>query len=175
MKPNWSNVAIWVGAGMLVASMLACAGGGPAPTSPASTSTSTATGGIQDLGDPCQLLTKAVADKLFGETSDPGKTDIGADTARCLYSGTGGNTLTVRVYYEDGPAKDSSAYTSVRTSDTEPVSGLGDDAYYNTGAWLLAVAKGHWMLTVHAFVGGNNQGLDTLKPLAQTAVSRLPG
>lgn len=179
MKPTWSHMAVVLSAGLLIAATLACAGGAGSstPTSaPASTSSSSTTGGgsIQDIGDPCKLLVQADADKLFGHPANPGKSNFGSNSASCTYTSGSGDILAVNVLYEDQAAKDSNDYTSVRTSDTQPVAGLGDDAYYNKAFWLLTVAKGHWMVSVNANLGGTNQALDKLTPLAQLALQRLP-
>jgi hypothetical protein len=180
MKLRRSQLTVAWGVGMLIAAALACGPStGSSTATPASSGTSSggATsggGGINDI-DPCHLLDQVNATTLFGHQANPSINRVGSNSASCLYtSATNGDLLTLNVLYEDGAAKDSSDYTSVRTSDTQPVPGLGDDAYFNKAFHLLTVAKGHWMFGVNAALGGTNQGLDQLTPLAQVVLIRLP-
>jgi hypothetical protein len=174
-------MAMALSAALLFAATLACLGG-PGTSTPAgawptqdssgtSSGSTTSGGGIADIGDPCHLLVQAEASQLFGHPADPGTSTLGTNNAHCYYR-SGSDLLALNVVYEDQAAKDSSDYMSI--PNPTPVPGLGDAAHFDEANWQLTVAKGHWLVSVNATLGGTNQGLDPLMPLAQAAVKRLP-
>jgi len=175
---NPSPLALLFIAALLLAAAPACRPGAPAqtPTPPPPASPPPAAGhGIHDIGDPCRLLTQADAAQLFGHAADAGISNFGNTSASCTYtSATAGELLTLNVLYETGPAQSSTDYTQLKTPDVRPMPGLGDDAYFNSAFHLLTVAWSHWVFTLNAALGSPTAGVDRLKPLAQTVLSRLP-
>jgi len=174
---NWNErrLALLLCAGLLAAAAACVPSARTSATSAAGAASANAGGGIHDIGDPCRLLDQVDAGKLFGHVANIGLSNFGSSSASCTYlSATPGDLLTLNVIYEDGPAKDSSDYNQVKTPDSQPVPGLGDDATFDNTSQLLTVAKGHFMFTLNASLGGPRQSLEPLKPLAQTVLARLP-
>jgi hypothetical protein len=130
--------------------------------------------------DPCTLVTKEEATALLGadvtvksENHDP---DL-----RCSYESTSGpqTFLKVEVMTRDGARwlNNIKRATEQRQGKIEPLSGIGDQSFINTepnspNNLELTVLKGDVLFglkTLNVADAG-----EKLKPLAQTAISRLP-
>jgi hypothetical protein len=134
----------------------------------------TSTGSIAEI-DPCNLLDQSAMSVFFGIKANTGIKTVGANNASCIYtSSQKGDQMTLNVFYEDGAAKDSAAFTSGKTASVTVIQGLGDDAYYNGAAFLLTVAQGHWMVTLHGAQKGKGVGFDMLTRPIHTVLTRLP-
>lgn len=177
----------WKGAlaaSALVLAALACgggSGGGSAPPQAVTQAPATEAsgGGSMPKVDPCAILTKDDATTFFGEPSTDGRASVGDTTAFCLYQ-TADNvgTMSLNLSYEAGGALNSQEFAMTKsgetTGDSQAVAGLGEGAYYDTKVKFLLVAKGPWLVRVSGSVHGTVAGVDTLTPLAQKALGRLP-
>lgn len=129
---------------------------------------------VTAVADPCALVTKAQADRALGAESTqdrPAEANIPPNLVTCRYTAPRGQGLAVmsvmvRTGYSESEAR--SGFQAIRDSgQTEPVSGLGDDAF-----WLadqLYVLKGTRSITVSGDVEKS-----TAQDLARNAIERLP-
>jgi hypothetical protein len=125
--------------------------------------------------DPCAIVTEDEATAFLGVASGAGDPSVGSLTAECDYrstDGTDGLSLILQ-YVQDGTAVNSSQFSYMKQGNQD-VPGLGDGACFVVGSGQLNVAKGSWILTLNGSINGQSVSLDTLTPLAQTALGRLP-
>jgi hypothetical protein len=135
-------------------------------------------GAISAPGDACTLLTDAQVSMALGVTVSPG-TPIGAPTS-CQWAGKGKiATLTANNVIQGKTALDrfEPGKTPIPGIAIQPVSGVGDDAYYVTYAGTtragmgLVVKKGTSAFEVRVY-GFDNE---PAKPVAKTLALIVAG
>ena len=125
--------------------------------------------------DPCTLLTAAEVEQVLGVATRAGSAS-GADdkyVALCSYAGSGADRyrmVTVGVSRQNGTV----VFENAKRLDeegiaVEPVSGMGEDAFWVGDLRTLYVLKGGTNLTIEG-----RMELDQAKALAAHAAERLP-
>lgn len=131
--------------------------------------------------DPCSLVTQQQAGSALGEAVDPGKSQT-SPIADCFFPATNGASLTDSV---DVQVHDASQFDIGKTAggsyySVEPLSGVGDDAYYEvplqSGTAIdiaVMVKKGAWSyyIAMHHKGFSDAQVKDALKQLALIAAA----
>jgi len=173
-QPTASGIAV-IGWGLLIAGLAACGGGSatqvatPAPPTPSSVGAPP-----QAILAPCTVVTQDDANAFFGAPSIQGMPSSGSNSAFCVYS-TADNKghLSLNLIYDAKGARNAEDFVQLK-SVNQDVPGLGDGAYFDSAIGALTVAKGPWIVRLSGFVQGANATLEKLKPLAQTALGRMP-
>jgi hypothetical protein len=189
-RPNSFYLAsvVW---GIMIGAVLACSAGsqggstgggdGGVTEPPAEAVTSEPSGGAAEVDplesiDPCTVVTQEDATAFFGAPSDAGMAGSKGNPTFCLYA-TADQTghLSVNMRYVASGALGYEDYTAFSVGST-PVAGLGDGAFYmqNGATLLLYAARGPWLVHVSGNPAGQEPNVDALKPVAETALSRLP-
>ena|SRR5215813_8444155 len=144
---------------------LACCDPRPAP--------STKTNAIESAVtlDPCSLLTRDEVGAVLGQPVTNAKLQR-FPRPNCSYI-LGDGSLTVFVFTDLSARGGFEAGKRMQDSHTEPVAGVGDQAYWSPGIKTLNILKGNIYFTVQ-FYGIPSGSLETMKALAQRAADRLP-
>lgn len=189
-KPIASGIAI-IGWGLLIAGLAACGGNSPtqAPTQvpavPATPTPETLTqasatpasgsaGSPMDTLAPCSIVTQDDASAFFGAPSVAGMPGPGDTRAFCVYA-TADNVQHLSFnlsYHPEGAAK-SDDFAPLKSANQD-VPGVGEAAFYDPTLGALTVAKGVWVMRLSGNLTAGLAPVEKLKPLAQTALSRLP-
>ena len=151
----------------------------PSPT----TEPSFTAGGLTPVGiDPCILLTKSEVEAELGQPiEEPRRL---ADQPTCVYEeitepppegivvtppGVGMNLY----FYTTGGAQDFDRFKNEPSLAATPVPGIGDDAFWTTGA--LYVLKGDFYFALVMYVSGSDEtNRERAQNLAKIALGRLP-
>ena len=165
------------------ASPAAATGGATATNAPAATAAPG--GGNTTSANACALLTKADAEAALGESlPDPESVSVGSQqlgpgltvsVSNCSYaSATTTHSVEIDLWLADSSSASVLQQTIEFACQTkENISGLGDVAcWYDSDHGELQVAKASAFLDLRATTGGD--ATETLKALAQKALSRLP-
>ena len=120
--------------------------------------------------NPCSLLTAVEIKEVLGQQVAWIKHE-GPPRPHCKYS-VGGGSVTVFVF-EDPTAKGGfEVGKRAQDAHTEPVAGVGDDAYWSPDIKTLNVLQGGTYFTVQ-FYGVSSGSAETMKALARKAAARL--
>jgi hypothetical protein len=120
-------------------------------------------------------VTQDDATAFFGAPSIAGMPSSGSTTIMfCIYA-TADNSghLSLNLRYADKGARNDDDFVQLK-SVNQDVPGLGDGAHFDAAIGALTIAKGQWVVKLSGNVGGALATLDKLKPVAQTALGRLP-
>jgi hypothetical protein len=147
--------------------------------------------GVVSKLDSCALLTQMDAEELLGASvATPSTNDVTSEDpsdpramSQCAYSTTGSEYKSVSVLVRRGstPAESLAGLQQIREENTlgsriEPVTGLGDEAFWaqNDYSDQLTVAQGQFMVIASADLGEGISTLDTSKAVVQRVLARLP-
>jgi len=120
--------------------------------------------------NPCSLVTPVEIKEVLGRQVAWVKHE-GSPRPHCKYS-VGGGSVTVFVF-EDPTARGGFAVGKrAQDAQTEPVAGVGDDAYWSPDIKTLNVLRGETYFTVQ-FYGVSSGSAETMKALARKAAARL--
>ena len=120
--------------------------------------------------NPCALLTPVEIREVLGQQVAR-MSHEGSPRPHCKYA-VGGGSVTVFVF-EDPTAKGGFAVGKrAQDAHTEPVAGVGDDAYWSPDIKTLNVLRGGTYFTVQ-FYGVSSGSAETMKALARKAAARL--
>ena len=120
--------------------------------------------------NPCSLVTPSEVKEVLGQHVDAVE-HRGSPRPHCRYS-VGGGSVTIFVF-EDPTAKGGFAVgKQAQDAHTEPVAGVGDDAYWSPDIRTLNVLQGETYFTVQ-FYGVGSGSAETMKALARKAAARL--
>ena len=155
---------------MLATSAAFAAACGRAPSGVAPTGAADKVTGKVAAVNPCSLLTAVEVKEVLGRQVAWIKHE-GSPRPHCKYS-VGGGSVTVFVF-EDPTAKGGFAVgRGAQDAQTEPVAGVGDDAYWSPDIRTLNVLQGETYFTVQ-FYGVSSGSAETMKALARKAAARL--
>jgi hypothetical protein len=127
--------------------------------------------------DACSLLTRAeVQTATKKSVLTPAKSQV-ANMASCGFGEPKDATskvvdLNVVVAANAADARRALSIAKSNAADVQPVSGLGDEAYWDKFLRTLRVAKGRYQLDF--VLDSDAGGVETAKTLAAKALSRLP-
>ncbi len=125
--------------------------------------------------DPCSLLSAAEVSRTMSGSYSPPQATVAprpfANTVQgkdCRYHAMGGELL-FRIYFDPTPDEATRLFAQLRMfySPANPVSGVGDEAYFDSGRGLH-VRKGN----VRYFLQGSGSQ-DRLKELGQVVAKKL--
>ncbi|MCI0390787.1 MAG: DUF3558 domain-containing protein [Acidobacteria bacterium] len=148
-----------------LAIFLAGCGNSPSPTT--KTSAAESSGSL----DPCSLLTREEVTTVLGQPVTEAKLQS-FPRPNCEYT-IGEGSLTVFLFTDPSAKVGFEAGKKMQDVHTEPVSGVGDQAYWSPSIKTLNVLKGNIYFTVQ-FYGIRSGLLETMSSLAQKAAARLP-
>ena len=125
----------------------------------------------KDSIDPCSLLTREEIGATLGQQVTQANLRS-SPRPNCNYT-VGDGSVTVFVFND--PSAAGAFHTGRRMQDlqTEPVTGVGDQAYWSPGIKTLNVVKGQVYFTVQ-FYAISSGSRETMISLARNAVTRLP-
>lgn len=139
-----------------------------------------------DESDPCKLLSLAEASTALGQTSAPGDREGGDLLPGCIWSHDSPNTYASRrinLAIHDLVAFNAAKHPNIPTIKTEPVSGVGEDAFYQLypkgDTPFLWVKKGDKSISIRIIMGTKDKAfsLEQLKAkllvLGKEAIARL--
>lgn len=98
------------------------------------------------LPDPCTLITRAQAEKaMAGPAAGPGKPADDLRERKCTYDAveSAGSAGSVTLTINNDPSILKSVVAAHVGGTSEQVSGLGDEAIYSPGLYILYVRKGN--------------------------------
>ena len=143
------------------------------PEEPEADSGDETTGGVE----LCSLVTKEEAEAVLGEPVDEPETGA----ATCVYIASAIDSLgSVAVGHFEYPGEELAASSFDSSKETggeiEPVSGIGDDAYWQAGIDGLSVLVGKHYLLISVTLKSQDDAaaLEASKELAQQVIDRLP-
>jgi hypothetical protein len=152
-------------------------GGAPTESSgaPAESSSGTSGGAL----DPCAVLSPAEAEAAFGgPASGPGIPNVTGDTVfRCAYESADGQRVSILIRRATSTSQNDGIFAEAKTnagSNAQPVTGLGDDAYYETSIRQLNIKKGVCWVILSGHVSEGKDLLTTLTGIAPAVLGRLP-
>jgi hypothetical protein len=129
--------------------------------------------------DACSLLKKSEVESAIGRSVLEPLKDAGKmgeiRFSHCTYKKNAdlvGVLLTVYTYKSKDEVKKLFESSMKEAGDTEPVSGLGDGAYWWKSKTTFFVVKGKYMISL--FLGSDAGGLAAAKNMAEKAVKGLP-
>lgn len=183
-----SKIIVIVGCGVLIAGALACSAGGQGGSGagdggvtqpPAEQATSDTSGGESaadplETIDPCSVVTQDDATSFFGAPSAAGMPGSKGSPTFCLYA-TDDQTehLSVNMRYVATGAMAYDDYKMFQVG-SQPVSGVGEGAFYIQNGGILYAARGPWLVHVSGNLKDGLATAEQLVPVAQSALSRLP-
>jgi hypothetical protein len=133
--------------------------------------------------DACALFSKTEIQALIGRTPMDGRKNDVAELSSCAYGNpraplvNGQPTdvlLTIAVFNGERPKQAREAYDIAKknAADAKPISGVGDEAYWDEILRSLRVVKGNVGLNVT--IAADLGGLKTARAIAEKAVAKLP-
>jgi hypothetical protein len=133
--------------------------------------------------DACAVLTQAELQGLIGRSAMKGQKSDVAELSSCTFGNPQAPVLNgqptdvlakVVVFNGERPGQAREAYDIGRTNaaEVQPVSGLGDQAYWDGILRTLCLVKGN--IGVDVRVGSDLGGLKTARAIAEKVVAKLP-
>jgi hypothetical protein len=122
--------------------------------------------------NPCSLLSREEVAMVLNQTVSNAELNA-APRPNCRYS-VGEGSVTLFVFQNEGAKVGFELGKTAQDANTQPVTGVGDQAYWSPSIKTLNVLKGEIYFTVQ-FYGVTAGSLETMKTLAQRVASRLPG
>ena len=133
--------------------------------------------------DACTLLSKAEVEGVVGRRVLAGRQEDSAELSTCDYgnpaaplaAGRPTDYLFQLGVFNGGSATQAKGVLEIsrkNAASVEPVSGLGDDAYWDKFLRTLRVLKGRYQIDV--IVGSDVGGLKTARTGAEKALAKLP-
>jgi hypothetical protein len=120
--------------------------------------------GPQPATDACNIVTPAMASAAFGDNAGPPYFALG----ECQYEdATGAHQLLIQDFHQE----ERQVYDDTHTSSAQPVSGIGDAAYYVDGS--LWVVKGSSIMELTYGQAPTPTPSPTVLAIAREAVTRL--
>jgi hypothetical protein len=153
----------------------AAATSGPGPSAAAGT-TPTTPPARGPAADPCRLVTRAEAAAALGRPVARAQPRQGFLVRSCLFSGArGGRQLIVQLH--QGPAASLAQFRMARRPDDQPVTDVGEEAWFTPDTGLLDVRKGAARFQVGLLDATGRAGSRRVPPgllrLARAAAARL--
>lgn len=133
--------------------------------------------------DACALLTQAEIQALIGRSAMKGQKSDVAELSSCTYGNPQAPVLNgqptdvlvkIAVFNGERPgqAKDAHEIARKNAAEVQPVTGLGEQAYWDGILRTLSVVKGNRGVGVN--VGSDLGGLKTARAIAEKVLAKLP-
>jgi hypothetical protein len=127
--------------------------------------------------DPCAVLSPADAETVFGGPAKPPTPTITADTVfQCVYSSEDGSQLvSILIRRAASAAENSGIFDQIKSASPATmlaVTGLGEDAYFDTTLTQLGIKQGVYWVILSGKVSGDLQA--ALTGIAPAVIARLP-